>query len=372
MSKDLTNSSIDRKNILNNNIAIQEVYEQVGFYGIKFEGKYRFTRQQLAKYFEVDIRTIERIVEKNKMELEQSGYEIFIGNKLKQFKETASEFLKVAKEKGDVHDTNIVNISDVSDIHVGDILQLYENEVDNWSKVPQLSVFTYKAFLNVGMLLTGSEKAQKLRSAILDIVIDVLNKRLGGKTKYINQREEDFLPSAIREYNYRKEFTNALDFYIIENKFKYGQLTDKIYKSIFKENAKEYRQILKLNSKESVRSTMYSEVLDLIAGYENGYANYLKIEFEKTGRKLSLSEAHSLFGVYEKITEATLVPLREKARSIMASRDLAFRDALHEKLKEYVDEVSSEDYDKFLGERSMDLEKRLEDNKDVFKRLKDR
>lgn len=361
MSKDLTNSSIDRKNILNNNLAIQEVYEQVGFYGIKYEGKYRFTKQQVAQYFEVDIRTIDRLLENHKAELEQSGYELYTGPKLKSYKEQVVDFVKLAKEKGDVHDMNVVNI-----------LQLSENELDSLSKSPQLSVFTYKAFLNIGMLLTGSEKAQKLRSAILDIVIDVLHKKLGGKTKYINQREEEFLPSAIREYNYRKEFTNALDFHIVENKFKYGQLTDKIYKSIFKENAKEYRQILKLNSKESVRSTMYSEVLDLIAGYENGYANYLKIEFEKIGRKLSLSEAHTLFGIYEQITEATLVPLREKARSLMASRDLAFRDALHEKLKEYVDEVSSEDYDKFLGERSMDLEKRLEDNKDVFKRLKDR
>lgn len=361
MSKDLTNSSIDRKNILNNNLAIQEVYEQVGFYGIKFEGKYRFTKQQVAQYYEVDTRTIDRLLENHKAELEQSGYELYTGQKLKSYKEQVVDFVRLAKEKGDVHDIHVVNI-----------LQLSENELDSLSKSPQLSIFTYKAFLNIGMLLTGSEKAQKLRSAILDIVIDVLNKRLGGKTKYINQREEEFLPSAIREYNYRKEFTNALDFYIVENKFKYSQLTDKIYKSIFKEDAKEYRQILKLNSKESLRSTMYSEVLDLIAGYENGYANYLKIEFEKIGRKLSLSEAHSLFGTYEQITEATLVPLREKARSLMASRDLAFRDALHEKLKEYVDEVSSEDYDKFLGERSMDLEKRLEDNKDVFKRLKDR
>ncbi len=361
MSKDLTNSSLDRKNILNNNLAIQELYDQVGFYGIKFDGKYRFTKHQISQYFEVDIRTIDRLLENHKAELEQSGYELYTGLKLKSYKEQIVDFVRLAKEKGDVHDMNVVNI-----------LQLHENELDSLSKSPLLSIFTYKAFLNVGMLLTGSEKAQKLRSAILDIVIDVLNKKLGGKTKYINQREEEFLPSAIREYNYRQEFTNTLDYYIVEGKFKYGQLTDKIYKSIFKENAKEYRQILKLNSKESLRNTMYSEVLDLIAGYENGYANYLKIEFEKIGRKLSLSEAHNLFAAYEQITEATLIPLREKARSLMASRDLAFRDALHEKLKEYVNEVSSEDYDKFLGERSMDLEKRIEDNKDVFKRLKDR
>ncbi|MDH5610563.1 MAG: DNA-binding protein [Cyclobacteriaceae bacterium] len=361
MSKDLTNSILDRKNILNNNLAIQEVYEQVGFFGIRFDGKYRYTRQQLAQYFEVDIRTIERVVENNRTELEQSGYEIITGSRLRLFKEEISAYLHQIRQS-----------ADVSDIHVGDILQRYENELDSWTKAPQLSVFTYKAFLNVGMLLTGSEIAQKLRSAILDIVIDVLNKKLGGKTKYINQREEEFLPSAIREYNYRQEFTNALDHYIVENRFKYGQLTDKIYKSIFKENAKEYRQILRLNAKESVRSTMYAEVLDLIAGYENGFAQYLKNEHEKLGRKLSLSEAHGLFKNYEGITESTLVPLREKARSLMASRDLAFREALHEKLKNYINEVNSEDFEKFLGERSMDLEKRLEDNKDVFKRLKDR
>lgn len=361
MSKDLTNSSLDRKNILNNNIAIQGVYEELGFFGIKFDGKYRFTKQQVAQYFEVDIRTIDRILENNKAELELSGYELYTGSKLKAYKEQVVDFVKTAKEKRDVHDMNVVNI-----------LQLNDSELDSLSKTPQLAIFTYKAFLNVGMLLTGSEKAQKLRTAILDIVIDVLNKKLGGKTKYINQREEEFLPSAIREYNYRKEFTNALDFYITENKFKYSQLTDRIYKSIFKENAKEYRKILNLNSKESVRSTMYSEVLDLVSAYENGFASYLKNKSEKSNNKLSLSEAHLLFSEFEQVMEAFVNPLQEKARSLMASRDLVFRDALHEKLKDYVNEVSSEDFDKFLGEKSMELEKRLEENKEVFKRLKDR
>lgn len=361
MSKDLTNSSIARKNILNNNFAIQEVYGQVGFYGINFEGKYRFTKQQVANYFEVDIRTIDRLLENHKEELEHSGYELFTGQKLKGFKAQVADFISVAKEKRDVHDTNVVNIH-----------QLTENELDSLAKSPQLSIFTYKAFLNIGMLLTNSEKAQKLRSSILDIVIDVLNKKMGGKTKFINQREEDFLPSAIREFNYRQEFTNSLHVFVEESTFKYSQITDKIYRSIFKENIKEYKQILKLKPNESARKTMYSEVLDLIAGYENGFAKFLESDFKSRGRKLSLSETNALFTTYESITEATLIPLREKARSLMASRDLAFRDALHVKLKEYVNEVSSEDYEKFLGERSMELEKRLEENKDVFKRLKDR
>lgn len=361
MRKDLTNSLIDRKNILNNNTAIQEVYEQVGFHGLKFEGKYRFTKQQVADYFEVDIRTIDRLLENHRTELEQSGYEIFTGAKLKAFKDQWADYQGVSKANKDDHDTNVMIID-----------QLSENEDDNLNKTARIAVFTYKAFLNVGMLLTGSEKAQKLRSAILDIVIDVLNKKLGGSTKFINQREEEFLPSAIREYSYRKEFTDAIDKYVEKNKFKYSQLTDKIYKSVFKENAKEYRKILQLNSKESVRNTMYSEVLDLIAGYENGYADFLRKKSEASGRRLTLSEAHLLFNEFESVMEAFINPLQEKARSLMASRDLAFREALHEKLKDYVNEVSADDFDRFLGERSMDLEKRLEDNKEVFKRLKDR
>jgi len=354
--KDLTNSLIDRKNILNNTTAIKEIYDNLGFYGVMFESKFRFTKQQIARFFEVDVRTIERLLENYLEELTQSGYELFTGRRLKD--------LRLAFEQG-------IGKADVSDIDVGDIGEMTDNELIS-ARAPSAAIFTYKAFLNIGMLLTGSERAREIRAAILNIVIDVLNQRLGGSTKYINQREEEFLPSAIREYNYRQEFTNALDAYVGDNKFKYAQLTDKIYVSVFKENAKEYRQILNLNSKESVRETMYSEVLDLISSYENGFANYLKTAFEKKGEKLRLSETHLLFKQFEEMTNSIYDPLREKARSIMASRDMAFRDALHEKLKVYIDTVSSQDFDKFLGEKSKSLEERIEENSDVFKRLKDR
>ena len=222
------------------------------------------------------------------------------------------------------------------------------------------------------MILTESEKAKLLRAFILDIVIDAINQKLGGNTKYINQREEEFLSSAIKEHNYRTEFTNALDNYVQDNKFKYAQLTNKVYKSIFKEDAKEYRQILKLKDKESVRSTMYSEVLDLVSSYENGFADFLKKHSEKENRKLRLSETNTLFDQFESLTNSIYEPLREKVRGLMASRDMAFRDALHEKLKNYITHLTTEEFDKFLGEKSMDLEDRILNNIDVFKRLKDR
>lgn len=348
--KDLSNSIIDRKNVLNNNTAIKEIYNQLGFVGIEFDKKYRYTLNQVAKFYETDTRTIERIIEEHIEELQLSGYEIFKGSKLKSFKDTVNQ---------------------LTDTDVGQLMQDNDNELVG-KRAASLAVFTFKAVLNVGMLLQVSEKAKEVRSFMLNIVIDVLNKKLGGTTKYINQREEEFLPAAIREISYRQEFTNGIDFYINDNRFKYGQLTDRIYKSIFKENAKEYRQVLDLGANESVRATMYSEVLDLISSYESGFTDYLKQKYEAKGEKLRLSEALSEFSNYEKLTDKIYEPLKEKARSLMASRDMAFREALHEKLKDYISSVSSEDFDKFLGAKSQSLEERLKENIDVFKRLKDR
>ena len=342
MKKDLTTSDLHRRNILNNNYALEIIYDEISFPGIMFENKYRFTKKHVAEFYEIDERTVDRYIEKNKSEIEESGYEVLKHNRLKEFKISY------------VNDTNVVNID------------------ESFQKAPSLGLFTFRAFLNIGMLLTESEKAKLLRAFILDIVLDAINQKLGGNTKYINQREEEFLSSALKEHNYRQEFTNALDNYVEPNKFKYAQLTNKVYKSVFKEDAKEYRQILKLKNKESVRSTMYSEVLDLISSYENGFADFLKKHSEKLNRKLKLSEANSLFDKFESLTNSIYEPLREKVRGLMASRDMAFRDALHEKLKNYITHLSTEEFDKFLGEKSMDLEERILNNIDVFKRLKNR
>ena len=86
------------------------------------------------------------------------------------------------------------------------------------------------------MLLVESKKAKLLRTAILDIVIDTINQRTKGKTKYINQRDEDFIESYFIEENYRKEFIDALHEYVDMGVFKYPIYTDKIYGSIFKKN----------------------------------------------------------------------------------------------------------------------------------------
>lgn len=124
MSKDLTNSHVDRKNVLNNNLAIKELYGQLGFEGLFFEGKYRFTKQQLVNYFDVDSRTIERLLEVHSVEIAENGYEVFTGNRLRNLR---NAFL------------------DVSDTNVGDMGQRSKHEIFSL-KSPSIGIFSFKGF----------------------------------------------------------------------------------------------------------------------------------------------------------------------------------------------------------------------------------
>ena len=76
MAKDLTSSQIDRQNILNNDLAVEEIQKQTGLQGILFEGRIRFSKAMVATYFDVDVRTIERYVSDNADEISSIGYEV--------------------------------------------------------------------------------------------------------------------------------------------------------------------------------------------------------------------------------------------------------------------------------------------------------
>ncbi len=119
-----------------------------------------------ANFFEVDIRTISRYLEQNDEELTENGYQVLRGKRLKSF-------LESFKNSG-------------KDINVP-------------TKITVLGVFDFRAFLNMAMLLSESDKARALRQMILDIVIDLINRKTGGGTKYINQRDKDFLFSSLQK-----------------------------------------------------------------------------------------------------------------------------------------------------------------------------
>jgi hypothetical protein len=83
--KDLTVSAIDRQNILKNKIALQHIQEFIGIKGMMFLGEFRFTRQQIAEFYEIDNSTIDRYLTQNEGELKQNGYVNLKGKLLKEF-----------------------------------------------------------------------------------------------------------------------------------------------------------------------------------------------------------------------------------------------------------------------------------------------
>ena len=84
MSREFTNSSIDRQNILNNRFALNKIYEYIGFAGMYFDGEYKYTKSMVAEFYGVEERTIDRYLENYKDELKQNGYVLTKGNKLKE------------------------------------------------------------------------------------------------------------------------------------------------------------------------------------------------------------------------------------------------------------------------------------------------
>lgn len=336
--KNLTTSEIARQNVLNNKYALEEVNNAIGLRGVVFEGELKFTKQQLSSFFEVSERTINSVLLQNEKELKSNGYDVIKDNRLRLFKLAISE--------SNVKEVNFPN------------------------KTPQLGIFNFRAFINIAMLLTKSERAREVRSLVLDIVIDTINKRTGGNTKYINQRDEDFVFNLLNNKDYHKEMVLALRDCVDLGNIKYLRYNDKVYRSVFKEDADEYRKVLKLSNEDDERHTMYSEILDLIASYEAGFADELRKEYVRLGRKLSQTETDLLYTNFEQ--QRLWVPLVNKARTKMASRDLCFRDALHTNLTEYIDAVSADDFERFIGDKSMELSKRLENYIEALKRLKDR
>ena len=90
MAKDLTTSRLDRQNILNNEIAVEEIQIKSGMEGILWEGKVFVTREMTASFFDVDIRTISRYIEQNNEELSANGYEVLKGKRLRAFIDAAN------------------------------------------------------------------------------------------------------------------------------------------------------------------------------------------------------------------------------------------------------------------------------------------
>ncbi|MDR1882567.1 MAG: DNA-binding protein [Prevotella sp.] len=329
-----TISTIERQNVLNNRFAIEAIQKALNVPAMFFNEQYCFTKQMLADFYEVDISTINRYLSSHEDELRHNGYFLCRGKLLKDLK-----------------------------------LQ-FGHLINETTKTTVIGLFNFRSFLNIGMLLSESEKAKQVRSLILDIVIASIHERTGGGTKYINRRDVNYIPSAVAEINYRKSLTSAINNCVDGHPtMKYANITDYIYKAVFKENAKEYREVLRLKDSDKPRETMYSEVLLMIAAFENGVGYEIKEQFKANGGQLL-----SLQNVYDIIDKFAEHPFQQPhlndARTKMASRDLSFRDAFHGNIAEYLKAVTPEEYERFIGSESIDFDSILEASQDVLKRLK--
>ena len=125
-----------------------------------------------------------------------------------------------------------------------------------------------------------------------------------------------------------------------------------------------------MKATDKVRETFYSEILDIIAAYESGLADAVRKKYNQLGRILTIKETEDLFHEFENM--ALWKPLIQRGRTKMASRDMALRDAFHYQLSEYIQPLEKDEYQKFLGAAADELEKLMEENKDVLRRLKER
>ena len=165
---DLTVSNIERQNVLNNNYALQAIQENLDVNGLCFHDQLLFTTKMVAEFYGVDERTIKRYVQAYGDELRANGYFLSEGNSLKELK-----------------------------LHfVGDI------NIPKFTR--QLGVFSFRAFLNIGMLLTESEKAKQLRTRILDIVIATINSRAGGGIRKVLDfvQNDLYYPTFVEKLTY--------------------------------------------------------------------------------------------------------------------------------------------------------------------------
>ena len=332
MAKDLTTSEISRQNILNNPVALPRIREALEIKPLEYKGILYVTKQMAADFYEVDLRTIENCLSANEDELRKNGYSIWKGNSLKEFK-----------------------------LH-------FAPEIDFGSKITQLGLFDFRSFLNIGMLLTTSEKAKMVRSLMLDIVIAVINEKTGGGTKYINRRDRNYITSAVQEENYHRKMTDAIRDYVDgHERFKYSTVIDMIYKAVFCEKAKEYKKLLDLSEKDNLRRTLYAEVLVSISAFENQVAEMIKAKAKEMG-PISVEEVGQF--IKELSAMPFVKPILEDARTKMASRDFALRDVYHNNIADYLKSVSPEEYEKFIGSQSVDFDHLLDENKEVLDRLK--
>lgn len=157
--------------------------------------------EQVANFYEVSNKSIQTVVDRNREEFEGDGVIVLKGEELKEFKQK------------------------LTDLHGEDQLPIGK-------RTANLMIMTKRAMLRIGMLLTASSVAVKVRNYLLNLEE---NSTVEQK-KWAMQREVGKID--------RKRMTTAIKDYLPESpnkKFAYPNYTNMIYKVLFGKDAKTIR-----------------------------------------------------------------------------------------------------------------------------------
>ena len=158
----ITQSNIDRQNILNNPFALEKIQQEVkNFPYFEMEDKIFILKQDVANFYQVDERTLERLIQENEQELRKNGYQILTG-----------ESLKIAKKQY-VSDNNVGDLDNRKNFRTkadeiganGYANRRCTGDLGNSKFAGSWGIFDFRAFLNVSFRKRGrSKRHQRSRS----------------------------------------------------------------------------------------------------------------------------------------------------------------------------------------------------------------
>ena len=174
--------------------------------------------EQVSNYYEVSKKAINTIIDRHRDELEEDGITTIRGGELKDLKEKID-------------------------------FQIISN------KTTILTIVTKRAMLRIGMLLTTSPIAKKVRNYLLDCEKETSQE----KQIWIAKREAGKID--------RKRMTTAISNYVAEGKnkrFAYPNYTNMIYQAIFGKTAKEMREERGFTKNDALRDSFTGEELSKV------------------------------------------------------------------------------------------------------------
>lgn len=171
MQEGLSYSLSDRQTILNTEEVLQYIQDNFAMPGTLYHDDFYLTLEDAASYFGVDVTVIQDYTVRFQDELFQNGFTTLRGDDF-------SDFLTVSR-----------NID---------------------PSTQELSVFTFKAFLDLAFLLPDNEKASHLRCVALIVMTDVINLGIGGSAIYLqNDSKPSLPPTDVPE--------NSIEFVMLKN-----------------------------------------------------------------------------------------------------------------------------------------------------------